>query len=162
MRACVSHALMRKINLHCDDFHVTHTWCNLLVISLFIPEFHFTEFYNETMQTNEKEGKTRELTRSNSEKRHRSISLTGSPHNICYFFCVSLYIQTSILKARLVSVRSLLSCLLMNVYRVITLRDNHRLPLPVYSLMVLERTIQPKFTTRDRVSMGRGQTVVVR
>lgn len=154
-----------KYGLHFADFHITHTWCCLLVISLFIPELHFAEFYNKTMQTKEKEDKEkRKLTRSNSEKRYHSISLIISPHNIYYFFCMSLYIQTSILKARLFSVRSLLSCLLMNVCRVITLRDNLRLPLPfyTYSFMVLAWTIQSKPTTRDRVSTGCGQTVVVR
>lgn len=128
---------MRKVRPSlCRCSHCSHD-NNLLVISLFIPELHFIEFYNEATQTKEKEDKKGKLTRSNSEKRYRSISLIISSHNIGYFFCVSLYIQTPIVKARLVSVRSLLSCLLMNVYRVINLRDNHRLPLPVYSFMVL-------------------------
>jgi len=161
-----SHALVRKVRPSLCRFSSNSHVVQLLVISLLIPGVPGRELDNETTHTKEKEDlkkkKKRKLTRSNSEKRYSSISLISSPHNICSFFCVSLYIQTSILKARLVSVRSLLSCLLMNVYRVIILRDNHRLPLAVYSFMVLAWIIQPRLTTRDRVPTGRAQKVVVR
>lgn len=156
-----SHAFMRKVRPSLCRFshnsHMVQFVVNKLVYTRVT--FHWILQWNNADKGKGRLNK-RKLTRSNSESRYRSIWLLSSPHNICYCLCAC--IQIPILKARLVSVRSLLSCLLMNVYRVITLRDNHRLPLPVYSFMVLAWTIQPMPTTRDRVSTGCGQTVVVR